>query len=108
MLSKMIPPYAINRVYVPFVFDEPVLYKRPSYIIKRAQRHAMLLSYTCFMPLVQMLDDRATRCHCRTQADCNTVLLRGENVSTRIRFSRVEDCSDDKGALRLVLSLHLH
>jgi hypothetical protein len=53
----MIPPCAINDVYVPLVLDEPVLNKGPPDRVESASGHTVKLFYTLFMPLVQMLDD---------------------------------------------------
>jgi hypothetical protein len=53
----MIPPCAINHVYVPLVLGEPVLNKGPPDCIESTLGHTIQLFYTLFMLLVQMFDD---------------------------------------------------
>jgi hypothetical protein len=83
----MIPPRAINHVYVSLVFDQPVLNKGPPYRIESAPGHTVELFYTLFVPLVQILDDTEQAASMTIRRELAVVLLCNDKISARVCFS---------------------
>lgn len=95
--SEMIPPCAINHVYVPLVIDESVLNKGPPDCIESTPGHSVKLFYALLMPLVQMLDDTEQPASMMIIRRELSVVLVGDNkISSRVRFAgrREVHCGD--------------
>jgi hypothetical protein len=92
----MVPPCAINHIYVPLVFDEPVLDKGPPHGIKSAPGHTVELFYTLFVPLIQIIDDAEQPASMILRDEIAVVLLRCYKISARVCFSgrRGVHCGD--------------
>jgi hypothetical protein len=85
--SEMIPPSTINHIYVPLVFDEPVLNKGPPHCIEGAPGHAVELFDALFVPFVQVLDDVKQPTSFIIRREFAVVLLCVKIIPVLVRFS---------------------
>jgi hypothetical protein len=83
----MVPPCAINHIYIPLIFDEPMLNEGPPNCIKSAPGHGIELFYTLFVPLVQILDDTEQPARVILRRELAVVLFRNKKISACVCFS---------------------
>jgi hypothetical protein len=97
----MIPPCAINHIYIRLVFDKPVLNKGPPYCIESAPWHTVEFFYPFFVLLVQIFDDAEQPARTIIRRELAVILLRDNEILASVCFSgrRGVHCGDPNTVL---------